>query len=80
MGGAIVDDKVRAMRLNWISLDQGAPGAIRAGDLVSVEAGGLPVYRVMSVENGRAWLRDELDGADCISPLSRFHWKAYVEA
>ena len=68
------------MRVQWISVGQDTPDAIRVGDLVSADAGGLPVYRVMSVENGRVWARDEATGADCIAPLSRFHWKAYAEA
>ena len=68
------------MRVQWISVDQGGSDGIRVGDLVSADAGGLPVYRVMSVENGRVWARDEQTGADCIAPLSRFHWKAFAEA
>jgi hypothetical protein len=43
---------------------------------VSAEAGGLPVYRVLKLEDGRAWLRDEEHNADMISPLGRFRWKA----
>ncbi len=66
------------MRVNWIPLDPEAPGAIRVGDLVSAEAGGLPVYRVMAVGEGRAWLRDGEHQADSITPISRLHWKAYV--
>ncbi|HKT53255.1 MAG TPA: hypothetical protein VJP88_02305 [Caulobacteraceae bacterium] len=64
------------MRVDWILLDVAEPGALAIGDLVSADAGGLPTYRVMGLEDGRAWLRDEGRGMDCISPVSRFHWKA----
>lgn len=64
------------MRIDWILLDTGEASAIAVGDLVSADAGGLPTYRVMAIEDGRAWLRDEARGLDCISPVSRFHWKA----
>ena len=64
------------MRVNWIPVDQDAPDAIKVGYLVSAEAGGLPVYRVLAVTNGRAWLRDGERLTDCIFPLSRLHWKA----
>jgi hypothetical protein len=67
------------MRVKWVSMDQGGPGCVQVGDLVSADAGGLPLYRVMSLDNGRAWLRDLETGADCISPVSRFHWKACAE-
>ena len=30
----------------------------------------------MSLQNGRVWLRDLWNGADRISPVSDFHWKA----
>jgi hypothetical protein len=43
---------------------------------VSVEAGGTPTYRVLRLDDGRAWLRDEVRQMDRVSPLSLFHWKA----
>ena len=66
------------MRMNWTALRH--PDSIRAGDLVSADAGGLPLYRVLAAENGQAWLRDEQRRCDCTSPLSRFHWKACIES
>lgn len=64
------------MRLDWILVDKSAVDAVQVGDRVSAEAGGLPVYRVLKLQDGRAWLRDEDRSADMISPLNRFHWKA----
>jgi hypothetical protein len=67
-----------AMRVDWVLLDQVAQARVQAGDLVSVEAGGAPIYRVLRLAAGRAWLRDEVRAMDCIAPLSQFHWKACV--
>ncbi|HUZ14369.1 MAG TPA: hypothetical protein VMU93_16165 [Caulobacteraceae bacterium] len=64
------------MRVDWVVLDGAAQGKVEVGDLVSVEAGGMPSYRVMQLADGRAWLRDEARRFDCIAPLSLFHWKA----
>ncbi len=66
------------MRMNWIALKQ--PDAIQVGDLVSADAGGLPLYRVLAAENGQARLRDEQRQSECVSPLSRFRWKACLES
>jgi hypothetical protein len=30
----------------------------------------------MSLDQGRAWLRDVETGADQVTPLTLFHWKA----
>jgi hypothetical protein len=50
------------------------------GDLVSAEAGGLPIYRVLGVENGRLWMREERSGRDHIAPLRPMHWKLAASA
>ncbi|MFI4976927.1 MAG: hypothetical protein ACHP84_20525 [Caulobacterales bacterium] len=68
------------MRLNWVALDPGTPDSIRVGDLVSADAGGLPVYRVVALANGEARLRDGRRQCDLTAALSRFHWKACAEA
>jgi hypothetical protein len=64
------------MRVDWVLLNDAAQAEVEVGDLVSVEAGGTPTWRVMRLDDGRAWLRDEVGGMDCVSPLSQFHWKA----
>ena len=68
------------MRLNWVLLDRNERDGVQVGDLVSAAAGGLPVYRVLSAENGRALLRDEQRQCERVSPLSQFHWKACAES
>jgi hypothetical protein len=66
----------RAGDIEWIYLDRADESAVRPGELISADAGGLPIYRVVELSNGRAWLKDLEDGADRVSPLAAFHWKA----
>jgi hypothetical protein len=66
------------MRVDWVLLNEAAQAEVEVGDLVSVEAGGAPTYRVLRLDEGRAWLRDEARQMDCVAPLSQFHWKAHL--
>ncbi|HEX3408059.1 MAG TPA: hypothetical protein VHS81_12550 [Caulobacteraceae bacterium] len=66
------------MRVDWELLDEAARRGVAVGDLVSVEAGGAPTWRVLKLTEGRAWLRDDVRQMDCISPISQFHWKASI--
>ena len=36
----------------------------------------MPIYQVVSLTHGRAWLRDLRDSSDHIGPLDGFHWIA----
>jgi hypothetical protein len=71
-------DEERVMRVDWVLLDEAAQRQVQVGDLVSVEAGGAPTWRVLKLTDGRAWLRDEVRGLDCVSALGQFHWKAQL--
>lgn len=62
--------------LEWVYLDPADENAAHAGELVSVEPGGMPIYRVVSLTDGCAWLRDLQDGAERLASLASFHWKA----
>ena len=64
-----------AKNVEWEYFDRDTLGVISVGALISTEAGGLPIYRVMSLKDGRAWLRDIIDGADRVTPLAGFHWR-----
>ena len=66
----------RAGDIEWVYLNLANETDVRVGELVSAEAGGLPIYRIVSLSNGRAWLKDLQDGSDRVTPLSAFHWKA----
>jgi hypothetical protein len=65
------------MRVDWELLDEAARRGVAVGDVVSVEAGGAPTWRILRLTEGRAWLRDEARQMDCISAISQFHWKAH---
>ena len=69
-----MSDKARA--IDWQYLDCPIDDAVHVGDRVSAAAGGLPIYTVMALEAGRAWLRDEHDGSDRVITINDFHWKA----
>ena len=73
-GEALVSDQAR--HIDWEFLDGQTARSVRAGDIVSADAGGLPIFRVMSLEAGRAWLREIDTGADRVGPLTGFHWRA----
>jgi hypothetical protein len=66
------------MRVDWVLLDESEKARVEVGDLVSVEAGGAPTWRVMRLADGRAWLRDDAGRLDYVAPLSQFHWKANI--
>ena len=56
----------------WVRLGPGEPAV---GDLVSAEAGGLPTYRVLGIEDGRLLMRETQGGRDHIAPLAAMCWK-----
>jgi len=62
--------------VDWVLLDKAAVQAVQVGDLVSKDAGGMPTYKVVALEDGRAWLRDGQDDRLWLLPLTAFHWKA----
>jgi len=63
--------------IDWVRL---ADDTVKAGDLVSADAGGMPIYRVVAVEGGRALLQGERGAGLRMMPLRRFHWKAAPRA
>lgn len=69
-----------AGNIDWVYLNLANLNEVRVGELISAEAGGLPIYRVMALRDGRAWLKDLDDGSDRVTPLSAFHWKALPSA
>jgi hypothetical protein len=62
--------------IDWVYMHMGSDTDVHVGELISAEAGGLPIYRVMAVKNGRGWLKDLTDGSDRVTLLTLFHWKA----
>jgi hypothetical protein len=66
----------QAGEIEWVYLDKASERDVHPGELISAEAGGLPIYRVIELVNGRAWLKDLRDGSDRVGALGEFHWKA----
>ena len=63
--------------VNWVLL---AEDAAKVGDIVSADAGGMPLYHVVALAEGRAWLRDEQHPVVQVLPLERFRWKAALRS
>jgi hypothetical protein len=59
--------------LDWVLL---AKDAVAVGDMVSADAGGMPIYRVVAVADGKAWLQAGQRPTVEILPLDRLLWKA----
>jgi hypothetical protein len=59
--------------IHWVPL---ASEAVQIGDLVSTEAGGMPIYRVLGLVDGQARLQGERSPGVVTMPLERLHWKA----
>ena len=62
--------------VDWALLDHGSNEPVRVGDMVSTDAGGMPIYRVMAFANGRALLADEHHSPPRELPLTAFRWRA----
>jgi hypothetical protein len=62
--------------VDWVFLDHAAGSAVQVGDVVSADAGGMPTYRVVALEDGQAWLRDNQHDFVWVLPLKVFRWKA----
>lgn len=60
--------------VEWKLLDHTANGAVGIGDLVSTDAGGMPIYRVVALAEGHAQLANERGSATQAMPLDRFRW------
>ena len=61
--------------VDWALLDHTASEPVVVGDLVSVDAGGMPIYRVIKVEPGHVWVTGERDTAVRETPLELFRWR-----
>lgn len=61
--------------INWELLDHDASKPVRVGDVVSVEAGGMPIFRVVGLVGTKAWLDDELGRVRRLASLDAFRWR-----
>ena len=44
--------------IDWVLLDHTAARPVDIGDVVSVDAGGMPIYRVVALDGRSVWLDD----------------------
>jgi hypothetical protein len=58
--------------LHWVTIGR---GGLKPGDRVSAEAGGLPIYRVLVVQDHRVWLKEERTGRDHVAPADALRWR-----
>jgi hypothetical protein len=61
--------------IDWVLLDHTAAAPVQVGDLVSVDAGGMPIYRVAGLSGSRAWLDDERRRVRRLTSLEAFRWR-----
>ena len=64
--------------VDWALLDHAASEPVRVGDMVSADAGGMPIYRVMAYEGGRALVAGEQASPARDMPLAAFRWRGAV--
>jgi hypothetical protein len=62
--------------LDWAPLDHAADEPVKVGDMVSSDAGGMPIYRVLAFEEGRAWVATRQGAPTLVMPLDGFRWRA----
>jgi len=61
--------------IDWVLLDHAADHPVDVGDVVSAEAGGMPIYRVLGVEGREVRLVDDRHHGAQVIPLDRFRWR-----
>ena len=61
--------------VEWALLEP-AQTAVQVGDLLSVEPGGMPIFRVLDVSDGLISLKDERHPPLQTRSLDAFRWRA----
>jgi len=61
--------------IDWVLLDHTADHPVEVGDVVSADAGGMPIYRVLALGDGEVQLANERDAVVGALPLDRFRWR-----
>jgi len=62
--------------VEWVLLDHVAERPVEVGDMVSVEAGGMPIHHVVGLAGRKAWLDDERRAVRRLMSLDSFRWRA----
>jgi hypothetical protein len=61
--------------VDWALIDHVASEPVAVGDLVSVDAGGMPIYLVMKVDGRAITVAGERDASARVLPLDLFRWR-----
>lgn len=69
-----------SLAIDWVLLDHAAVRPVDIGDVVSVDAGGMPIYRVLAIQGREVWLGDERDAPIGALLLDRFRWRGEARA
>jgi hypothetical protein len=64
--------------IQWTLLDHSTPDPVRVGDVVSAEAGGMPIFHVVALVGDQAWLADERETEVKVMPLTGFRWRGAI--
>jgi hypothetical protein len=67
-------------QLDWALLDHTAREPVRVGDLISADAGGMPIYHVTACEPGRAWVAAAPGAPARAMSLDGFRWRGVSPA
>ncbi|WP_337186431.1 hypothetical protein [Phenylobacterium sp.] len=61
--------------VRWRLLDHAAARPVEVGDVVSAEAGGMPIFRVVGLAGPNAWVDDPRRPVRRLMPLAAFRWR-----
>ena len=64
--------------VEWALLDHAAQEPVAVGDLVSVDAGGMPIYQVVKLEGPIVWVGGQRGESAQRMPLELFRWKGHA--
>ena len=64
--------------IEWVPMNDA--GEVRVGDVVSTDAGGMPIYRVVALAGAEAWLGGERRRDPTLMPLTGFRWRGRLAA
>jgi hypothetical protein len=68
-------DTFAALAIDWVLLDHAASEPVMIGDLVSAGIDDLPVYRVMALDEDRAWVATHHGAPQRMMSLAAMRWR-----
>jgi len=74
-GDSFTADNFAALAIDWVPLDHAASEPVMIGDLVSAGIDDLPVYRVMALDEDRAWVATHPGAPQRMMSLAAMRWR-----